>query len=90
MIFIGVRYSFGEDLAWGLKNFTSKKVRLNRPPQSPFALMSSRAASSVVVVFRSISTSWHTLSGVSQRYRELYYVIGECIHLWDSVESWSR
>ena len=39
-----------QDLAWGLKIFTSKKVRLNRPPQSPFALMSSRASSSVVVV----------------------------------------
>ena len=33
-----------------LKNFTPKKVRLNLPPQSPFALMSSRASSSVVVV----------------------------------------
>ena len=40
----------GQDLAWGLQNFTSKKVRLNRPPQSPFALMSSPASSSVVVV----------------------------------------
>ena len=26
-------------------------------------------------------------SGVSQRYREFDYVLGECIHLWDSVGS---
>ena len=29
------------------------------------------------------------LPGVSQRYREFHYVLGECIHLWDSVESGS-
>ena len=50
MIFVDVRYSLGKHLAWRLKISTSKKVRLNRPPQSPFALMSSRASSSVVVV----------------------------------------
>ena len=35
---------------WGEKEKEPKKVRLNRPPQSPLALMSSRASSSVVVV----------------------------------------
>ena len=38
------------DLAWELEIFTSKKVRLNWPPQSPFVLMLSRASSSVVAV----------------------------------------
>ena len=33
----------------GLKNFTSKKVRIKREPHRPFALMSSRASWSVVV-----------------------------------------
>ena len=84
-----------------LKTFTSKKVRLNRPPRSPFALMSSRASSSVVVVccesFRlptiEDSAVFHhhgiLRPGVSQRYREFHLVLGECIHLWDSVESGS-
>ena len=36
---------FSHVLAWGLKTFTSKKARLNREPQIPFALMSSRASS---------------------------------------------
>ena len=27
--------------------------------------------------------------GVSQRYREFHYILGECIHLWDMVESGS-
>ena len=40
---------FGHDLASGLKTFTSKKVLVKRDSQSPFALMSSRASSSVVV-----------------------------------------
>ena len=46
MIFVVV----GQGLDWGLKVFPSKKVRLNPSPQSPFALMSIRASSSVAVV----------------------------------------
>ena len=42
--------SFGHDLARGLKILTSKNVRQNRESQSPLALMSSLASSSVVVV----------------------------------------
>ena len=41
--------SFRDVLACGLKIFTSKKARLNREPQSSFALMLSRVSSSVVV-----------------------------------------
>ena len=50
MIFVDIRYSFRAGFSMGVENFTSKKVRLNRPPQSPIALMSSRVSSSVVVV----------------------------------------
>ena len=42
---------FQPPFSMGVENFfTSKKVRPNRPPQSPFALISSRASSSVLVV----------------------------------------
>ena len=50
MIFVCVRYSFRAGFSMGLKIITLKKVRLNRPPQSPFTLMSSRASPSIVVV----------------------------------------
>ena len=64
--------SFGHILAWGLKIFTSKKVFENLFSHRPFARMSRRASSSVVVVLfakaspckvwrqGSISTSSHT------------------------------
>ena len=64
----------GQLFAWGLKTFTSKKMRLKREPHRSFALMSTRASSSVVVEildkkssssdwsFRSIWTSWQTSS----------------------------
>ena len=60
----------GQLVAWALKIFSSKKVRLKREPHRPFALMSSRESSSVVVEslekdspssdwsFGSIRTSW--------------------------------
>ena len=50
MIFVEVGYSFKAGFWLGLKIFSSKNVQLNQPPQSPFALMSSPASSSVVVV----------------------------------------
>ena len=49
MVFVCILCSFRDVVAWGLKFYTSKKVRLNREPQSPLALMSNRASSSVVV-----------------------------------------
>ena len=77
------------------------EVRLNRPPHNPFALMSSRWSYSVVF-FCCESLRLPTIEvsalfqhhgilrpGVSHRYRKFRYVLGECIHLWDSVESGS-
>ena len=40
---------FSRCFGMGVENFTLKKARPNREPQNPFALMSSRASSSVVV-----------------------------------------
>ena len=40
---------FSRRFGMGVENFHIKKARLNREPQSPFALMSSRASSLVVV-----------------------------------------
>ena len=97
MIFVSVRYNLGLDLAWGLKIFTPKKVRLNRPPQRPFALMSSRASSSLEVIcceifrlptIKVLALSLHhgkLRQGLSQRYHEIHSVLGECIHFWGSL-----
>ena len=50
MIFVGVRYSFGAGFSMRVENFYIEKGSAESAPQSPFALMSSRASSSVVVV----------------------------------------
>ena len=49
MVYVCVFMQFSRCFGMGIENFTSQKARLNREPQSPFALMSSRASESVVV-----------------------------------------
>ena len=70
--FVCIFYGLRAALRMRAKIFTSKKVRLKQEPHRPFALMSSRASSSVVVEllektspssdwnFGSIWTSWQT------------------------------
>ena len=50
MIIVGVSYGSRAGFVIEIESFYSEKVLLNRPAQYPFALMSSRASFSVVVV----------------------------------------
>ena len=50
MIIVGISYSSRAGFVIEIENFCIEKVWLARLPQIPFALMSSRASTSVVVV----------------------------------------
>ena len=103
MIFVGVRYSFGAGFSTGVEKFYIKKFSADSasPASRLFALMTSRAASSVVVFSVVKAFAFQRLNLRLYFNIKAYFVqecrngianfivLGECIQLWDSVESGS-
>ena len=102
MMFVGVRYGFRAGFSMGLENFYIEKgsAELASPESIRLDVKSSIIFSSGCFVVKGFAFQTIEVSalfqhhgilrpGVSQRHREFLYVLGECIHLWDSVESGS-